>query len=273
MNLKVSLFSSKVRRQYAGIVAVISAVASFYFITVQVPTEQRTDYIVTATIALVSLYLGIWVLANLKRRAKLNINNSNVFIKFGDIFEQKGLKAISFNEYFDTVADDALISKSSLNGKYVLSLNKEQLKSLDERIANDPRLKERQIDPKGRRAVGKKVKYKLGSIFLDGDYLLTAFSHFDDNNRAVLSLKEYVSCMLNFWDEIDQVYAGRSVVIPLMGSGITRFKDAEVQPQELLRILVWTFKISRVKFKHPANATIVIHDSLADKINLYELDN
>lgn len=77
--------------------------------------------------------------------------------------------------------------------------------------------------------------------------------------------------MLNFWEEVDQIYAGRSVAVPLMGSGITRFKAAEILPQELLNIMVWTFKISKIKFKYPANATIVIHSNISYKINLYDL--
>lgn len=131
---------------------------------------------------------------------------------------------------------------------------------------------DRKIETVSDRSMGKNIKYRLGSVYLHGEYMLTAFSHFDSQNRAYLSQKEYVSCMLNFWDEVDQLYAGRSVSVPLMGSGITRFRDADVQPQELLKILIWSYKISRVKFKHPANVTIIIHSSMADKINLYELD-
>lgn len=56
-----------------------------------------------------------------------------------------------------------------------------------------------------------------------------------------------------------------------MGAGITRFKDANVSEQELLELLIWSFKVSRVKFRHPAKVTIVVHKSLKDKINFYEL--
>lgn len=89
---------------------------------------------------------------------------------------------------------------------------------------------------------------------------------------AYLTLKDYIACLIRFWEEVDRVYAGRSVSLPLLGSGITRFKDTNLQPQEVLNILIWTFKISRVKFKHPAKATIVIHESIKDKINLSNID-
>lgn len=273
MKIKVSPFSRKIWREYASIVVIASALCSFYFILVKVPDGQRRMYAILATAFLVSIYLIIWINANVRQHAKLYINNSSVIIKIGNLFEEKGLKAIAFNEYFDTVVDDVLISKNSLNGEYVLKLKSSEVTLLDQKIATDRRLLERKSDDNESRPRGKKVSYKLGSLFIDGDYLLVAFSHFDKDNRAFLSLKDYVSCLVNFWDEIDQVYAGRSVALPLLGSGITRFKDAEVTPQELLSILVWTFKISRVKFRHPANATIVIHESIADKINFYDLGN
>lgn len=76
---------------------------------------------------------------------------------------------------------------------------------------------------------------------------------------------------MTFWEEVDRVYAGKSVAVPLMGSGITRFKDAQVSEQELLEILIWSFKVSRVKFRYPAKVTIVIHKSMKDKINFYNL--
>ena len=271
--MKVPFFSRKVMREYAASIALISAFASIYFISVDIPDSQKTTYIAAITIFIALVYVMIWIKANLKRSAKLNINNSNLVIKIGDLFEEAGLKAIGFNEYFDTIADDILVSKSSLNGIYLSKLDAAEISDLDKKIKKDSRLKDRTTEVNTSRQSGKKIKYKLGSIYLHNEFILIAFTHFDTQNRAVLTLKEYIACILNFWDEVDQVYAGRSITIPLMGSGITRFKDTDVQADELLAILIWTFKISRVKFKHPAKATIVIHKSMGDKINFYELNS
>lgn len=268
----VPLFSKKVIRKYTFVVAALSALASFYFIVVEIPDNQKPLYLVSATLTLILIYILIWAFANWARHARLDINGSVVHVKVGDIFEEVGLKTIGFNEYFDTVVDDIMISKSSLNGQYISKTYPGGTKNLDAGIIKDDHLNTSVVETNSARASGKKTKYELGSIYVDGEYLLTAFTHFDEDNRAYLSLKDYVSCMLNFWDEVDRVYAGRSVAVPLMGSGITRFRDAEVQPQELLQLLLWTFKISRVKFKHPANATIVIHKTLSDRINFVDLN-
>ena len=99
-----------------------------------------------------------------------------------------------------------------------------------------------------------------------------AFSKFDNSNRAYLYMQDYIDCLINFWDEIDKIYADRSISIPLLGSGITRFKEYEkMSHQELLELLIWSFKVSRVKFNYPSKVTIVIHESQKDKINFYKL--
>jgi hypothetical protein len=273
MKIKVPLFSKKVIAKWFEIVAIISTISSLFLIFVEIPQDSQILYVIITTLVLVILYIVIWTYANLRRKTILTINNSNIIIKFGDLFDQDGLKAISFNEYFDTKVDNKIIAKSSLNGIYLLnSLNRDQIKKLDQEIARDAHLKSCENGINNERTSGKKVRYKLGSVFLNGDFLLVAFSRFNDDNMAELTLKEYVQSMISFWDEVNRVYAGRSVSIPLMGCGITRYKDVDdIQPQELLKIIVWTFRISRIKFKHPATASIIIHDSLFDQINLYEL--
>ena len=79
--------------------------------------------------------------------------------------------------------------------------------------------------------------------------------------------------LLSFWNEINRLYAQRSVTVPVFGAGITRFKNGfeDIDINELLRIMIWTFKISKIKFAYPAKLTIIIHDGIVDKVNLYDL--
>nr|WP_243240408.1 macro domain-containing protein [Clostridium cibarium] len=192
-------------------------------------------------------------------------------IKVGDIFSQEGLKVIGVNEYFDNIVDNAIISKNSLHGRYIMN-NYENTVNLDKEIEMDSHLMELKSGYNNERKIGKKQKYKLGSIFVDGEYLLTSFAKFDDKNRAYLYMNDYINFLLNFWNEIDIIYSGRSVTIPLFGSGITRFKEYDhITDQELLELLIWSFKLSRIKFKYPASATIIIHKDKADKINFTKL--
>lgn len=63
------------------------------------------------------------------------------------------------------------------------------------------------------------------------------------------------------------------VRVPVFGAGITRFKNGfeDIDINESLRIMIWTFKISKIKFAYPAKLTIIVHDDLLSQVNLYEL--
>ena len=270
MKIKVSLTSRTLWKRYLILVSGISVFASFFFVAIEVPDDSRICVLAGIAATLVLSYAILWLTANKTTSKKLNINGSPLEIKIGDVFEEGELRVINFNEYFDTVADDKLISKNSLNGKY-LEGHVADIPALNEAIANDDHLAEMRLDKNTERKSGKKIPYKLGSIFVDNDYLLVAFSKFDKDNKAYLYMRDYINCLMTFWGEVDRVYASKSVAVPLMGAGITRFKDANVSEQELLELLIWSFKVSRVKFRHPAKVTIVVHKSLKDKINFYEL--
>lgn len=220
---------------------------------------------------LLLLYIFLWIKANLSDRAKLQVNNSIVEIKVGDIFQEKEFKVIAFNEYFDTQVDNKIISDKTLNGMYIKEMV-EDVSELDSLISTNQFLKEKVSGCNVSRVDGKQIKYKLGTIFQHNEFLLTAFAKFDDNNRAYLYMSDYINFLLNFWNEIDIIYAGRSVSIPLLGSGITRFKEySMITEQELLELLIWSFKVSRIKFTYPSQVSILIHKSKKDKINFYKL--
>lgn len=206
---------------------------------------------------------------NLKKLT-IKIKNSTFKIKSGDVFEQPQLKVINFNEYFDTIVDNKIIAKNSLNGQFILNKVRD-IKKLDSVISES--LKDSIKEINNERLNGKKIKYELGSIVEYNDYLLTALTKFDNDNRANLSLRDYLMFLMNFWDNLDKIYANRSVCITLFGSSsITRFKDTnDVTDQDLIEIILWSFKVSKIKFKYPTTITLVLTDDLLNKINLYEL--
>jgi hypothetical protein len=71
---------------------------------------------------------------------------------------------------------------------------------------------------------------------------------------------------------VDRVYAGKTVALPVLGSGITRFKGYEnISDQELIELIIWTFKVSRIKFTYPSKVKIVVYKNKSDKTNLLEL--
>jgi hypothetical protein len=85
-------------------------------------------------------------------------------------------------------------------------------------------------------------------------------------------MPEYIEFLINFWDRVNRIYAQKSVSVPIFGSGITRIKEHKnISDEDLLKIMLWTFKLSEMKFKHPAKLSIIIHKDKIDKIDLFNL--
>ncbi|OPZ86497.1 MAG: hypothetical protein BWY74_03626 [Firmicutes bacterium ADurb.Bin419] len=271
--MKVRLFDKRILHKFYGILSLISVITSLIFLFVDIDTKYKTAIGLTALAFLIVLYIGIWFHSNFRQNIRLKINTSEIEVKFGDIFlEQADLKVIAFNEYFDTLVDDKIIAKSSLNGVFVDKFFKNKVDELDGIISSDIHLKEVSVGENTGRPSGKKTKYKLGTICVVNDYLITALTHFDENNKAYLEINDYINCLLNFWNEVDRVYAGRTVALPVLGSGITRFKGYEnISDQELLELIIWTFKVSRIKFTYPSKVKIVVYKHKSERINLLAL--
>lgn len=271
--MKVSIFDKDILKQFSNICATITAILSAVLIFLDIPNQWRITSGVVYVVFLSVIYIFLWIRANRLRQIDIKIGITTVVIKSGDIFKEDGLKAIAFNEYFDTRVDDKIISKKSLNGQFILN-HIDDVDKLNSDIESDDDLKNSIIGMGVKRKQGKTTKYKLGSsILINDEYILTAFSRFNKNNQAELTIQEYVNFLLTFWNEINRLYAQRSVTVPVFGSGITRFKNGfeDIDINELLRIMIWTFKVSKIKFAYPAKLTIIVHNDLLNQVNLYKL--
>lgn len=191
------------------------------------------------------------------------INSTEVEVKVGDLFNLDGVKIIPFDEYFDTEVDDKIISRNSLNGIF-LERNAEHKDLILRTVA------ERQQSVLGEpEDAGGRPRYRLGTVKSFDDYALLAFTHMDECNRAYLERGQYEECLLNMWDELDRIYAGRRVVLPLLGSGITRFKGAQPSEDDLLRCILCTLRASGHRFRD--GVLVVLTKKTAGRMRLYEV--
>ena len=272
MTRKVHFFNRLIRADFYKYFSVITAVLSVVVIFFDIPKETK---IISGIIFLgfcVILYLAIWFLANKRKQIKLNIGGTSIQIKADNLFNQEGLKVIPFNDFYDTQVDDVVISHRSLNGQYIDEYCSYNIHELDEIISKNKKLKENIKEINVCRD-GKSTRYSIGSTIVVDDFVLTAFSIFDENNCARLTINDYLSFLMRFWNEINSVYAQKKVVVPIFGSGITRFTNGmeDINENELLRIMIWTFKVSKIKFEYPAELSIIIHPDKIDKIDIFSL--
>lgn len=269
---KVNFFDTRIVKKFSDYTSTISTIFSLLLIFVDIPTENKITLGIIFLFTLSLLYFGIWLKSNNLTEVNLDVEGSIVTVKAGDLFPQDGFKVIAFNEYFDTQVDDNIISHKSLNGLYIDNHLSGPISDLDQSISNYKFDEDEILEVNQERKVGKKQKYSLGTIFVNEDYLLTAFSKFDDKNRAFLTMPDYLGFLINFWDKVNRIYAQKSVSVPIFGSGITRIKEHKnISDEDLLKIMLWTFRISEMRFKFPAKLTIVIHKDKIDKINLLDI--
>lgn len=257
------------------IFGIVGALLSF----IDFSEKVRIYILVGFGIFIFLIYVVLLIRANVMRKIGLKIDDSTIDIEEGDIFDKKWydnsdyIKVFAFNEYFDTLVDDEIISTSSLNGQFIKK-KVDNIPKLDTDIEDDGRLNSRYRlnDINKDRRSGKKIKYQLGSVHkYTEDVFLTALTHFDEKNRAVLSIQDYIKFLVNFWDEIDELYAGRTVVITLFGSGITRLDNDRYTATQILDTILWTFKLRRIKFKKPTKLVILLDKNTNRQINYFLL--
>ncbi|MBR8330035.1 hypothetical protein KDW69_00035 [Burkholderia ambifaria] len=269
---KVKFLDRRLRKKFLEFTSVISASLSVFALFVDIPKGQKLLYGWIFLASLLVIYLILWLWSNNLDSIDIKIEDSKVTIKTGDIFEQPGLKAIAFNEYFDTQVDNVIIGEGSLNGIFIKKYLKVPASELDHHIDNYSFDRSEVLGKNDDRKHGKKVQYQIGTVCIYKDYLLTAFSKFDENNKALLTMPEYLEFLITFWDKVNNIYAQQSVSTTIFGSGITRIKGHKnISDEDLLKIMLWTFRISEMRFKYPAKLTIVIHKDKIDQINLLDI--
>ena len=242
--MKVGLFNKRIWYEYSKIVSVLCGILSFIVIFIDIPTAYRFKIGLSLLIILIILFFILLARANF-------ITKRTVVI---------------------TLVDETLISSNTINGKFIKT-KVSNISQLDDMITNNIDCKRNIISFNESRTNGKKAKYKLGTSVRFEEYILFAFSHFDENNRAYLNLDDYLSCLTNYWIEVNRIYNGENVIVPLLGTGITRLACGNsISHQKALEIIIKTFEYSNLNFAHSFQVTLVLPKELKPEINLFNLE-
>jgi len=227
--------------------------------------EGRLGIVLIVYILIIFSTLGIKIYT-LSKGFRLTINGVTVEIRQGDIFKVYGRKVIPFNEYFDTQVDNVMINETSLNGQLVTAMREQgKLQELEKAI-----IRECSSPLKAIPTDSGKIKYQLGCIKRFEEYMLLAFSHFNEHNEARMTWIEYESCLRKMWVEICRAYADAPIYLPLLGSGVTRI-DGLIQKSDfdLLKCMICTLRASNIQLTKPI--TIILTKTTMKNMNLYDL--
>lgn len=236
------------------------------------------DYILEINIIVnrVLTFIIVWLIAAfgykayllLKNKVSIKGNNYKITVEYGDLFKTKRCKrVINFDECFSTHvgADSADIKPTSICGQYLTANPNLNIQLL---------LSSSQLKPlKTKSKYQSKERYESGRIVPNGEDLLLAFAKLDKNGSGRLTRDEYLECLSILWEEIDIHYGQQDVCIPILGAGLTRFdggSGASIPQQELLDMMICSYKLSSHKIKSPNKLRIICRrdeDFSLDKID------
>ena len=165
-------------------------------------------------------------------------NNYSIKIEYGNLLEMDNCKKIiNFDECFTTNIGDtpADIKPTSICGQYLLKNPIQDMQSL--------------ID---------NAQYDSGKLVPNNNDLLMAFAKLDKDGLGHFSSRdEFLDCLSLLWKEIDKYYGQKDVCIPILGSGLTRIGDTSPTQQELLDMIILSYKLSPHKIKYPCQLHIL----------------
>lgn len=230
---------------------------------------------INITISRVLCFLLIFVVTSVTYFIYLRCNkcitikgdNYLIQVEYGDIQKEDNecKRVINFDECFTTQVGEktADINPSSICGQYLM-----KHPNLDiQKLIADANIKPAQRKSKYQ----KNICYDSGTIVPNGDDLLMAFAKLDEKGKGrFFSRDEYLLCLELLWKELENHYSQKDVCVPILGAGTTSFDGgagASISQQDLLDMMIWSYKLSSHKIKSPHKLRIICKKNKGFSIN------
>lgn len=207
--------------------------------------------IFTGTVV-VLVTIGYAIYQRCRKKICIKGKNYSIEVSYGDIFDMPACKkVIPFDECFSTEVgqEPAQVKPSSICGQYLTKHPIADIHALIDKA---------QLKPcKSKSKYNNQERYEPGRLVPNGNYLLMAFTKLDKDGLGRMTRDEYLECLSILWQEIDKHYGQTDVCISILGSGTTRIGDNELTQQELLDMIIGSYKLSANKIKVPSTLHIV----------------
>lgn len=207
-----------------------------------------------------------------KKKVVIDLSSElKLTVSEGDLFQQKGIICIPFNEYFDTHVGDGVVDPKSIHGLFINRFFSDRIPELDEKIKT--KLVNCNYEEHSRRLEScPNKKYDLGTCIdiREGEntYVLFALTHFNDNDKANVSRAEYTEIIVKLMNHLNEIVEGKPVYMPLFGVGLSRLRRTS---QRILLHLVDTLDFNDT-CTIPGGVNIVIKSLDEVSVNLTTLE-
>ena len=195
--------------------------------------------------------------------------DSQITIKFDDLFKQETDWVIGVNEFFDSSVGH-VVSQYSLHGQFIARVfNGDEARF---REAVDNALTAFQGEPTNR-SIQPEVRYPIGTtiVLQNGSHkaFLVAMAQTNlQTARASSTVSLLWIALLGVLREVDNHGNGATVSIPLLGNGRS---SVNIEPQHLMRLIVLALVDFARKCGLPKQINIVAHENCFKALDLREI--
>ena len=211
--------------------------------------------------------------------------NKSVYVKYGDMYSpdivEKGYNGkraivVSVNRCFDTIVDDHLVSHNTQHGQAFQNLYSrhrftpetlnEEIKKLNYNNHHKYDELTSEKKPKGnlkRYEVGTTVNLQIEDNL---SYYLLGLSYFDEHLNAHTSKADFALAVQKLIEFCNQNAQGYPVILPLLGSGLSR---TQIDLNNIMHYLVDAFAINKDIINN--DFFIVVWKGAKDRVAIKEL--
>lgn len=221
-------------------------------------------------LAVISLGWGlnkVWKPSNISIR----VANCNTTIEviFGDLFKQKGIKAIAVSEFFDSKIGKP-VSDMSLHGMFIKRCLGGHSETFDMQVAEQ--LKDTE-STEIEKVEGKTRRYRIGATALlkinEDCYILFALTHADPKTLKTSSDVELMWHALHkLWQRARNECGGHPLNLPLVGGGLS---GLGLPTGDLLNLLMLSAITETKASEITQTIRIVLHRSRFEDIDLRDV--
>lgn len=218
------------------------------------------------------IFDGLFVGGFLRQSIEIisNAIDLKVTVKFGDIFDQDGCTAISVNEFFDSAVDGRHVAAGSLHGAMLSRYWAGHTADWDRQIAQELAPASVKEIVATRPAPAKPNRYEIGTtaraIKGDREFLCVALTRTcAETLEASATSQDLQFAVRGLLTKARSVCSGRTLNIPLLGSGLAR---TGIKPNIIVDlILLAIFEESKRK-KVTNEIRIVLPKEMVERIDL-----
>lgn len=239
-----------------------------------------------------AILIGIWVCCFVvvsiymtrKNRFKvLSANNGHaLYLQYGNIFDANEVIdssqcrniVVPVNRCFDTHVDNHIVSAQTVHGATFSSLyasGKYTEESLSMTISKLLKNTNYESLSEEEKPEGNRRRYPVGTVvdlpgYGNEHFFLWALSTFDCNLKAHTSMQEYALAVQKLIESCNEESEGFPVVLPLVGTGLSRTKKDQ---QVVLKYLINAFRINKDEIN--CDIHVVVRDDMKNEIAIMNI--